>query len=54
MHGKTTIKKNANCCLESGTRFAALSKWIGDSIKEDEMGGACGTYGEIRVMYRVW
>jgi len=25
-----------------------------DSIKEDEMGGTCGTYGEMRGMYRGW
>jgi hypothetical protein len=25
-----------------------------DAIKEDEMGGACGTYGEKRNACRVW
>jgi hypothetical protein len=25
-----------------------------DSVKEDEMSGACGTYGEMRGMCRVW
>jgi hypothetical protein len=27
-----------------------LIKYSGDQIKEDEMGGACGTYGEEKCM----
>jgi hypothetical protein len=45
------VLRYANSCIKNGTRFlnfmicSPQQMYYGDSIKEDGMGGACGTYG---------